>query len=276
MGGLGNQLFQYAVGRHLAIKNGTQLVFDTTAYIEDVKRVYSLGNFKIVGDVSTVDFAKATMPLSFKDKLFYKGPKLTTFNEKYFQFDPEVLQHKDNQYLNGYWQSYKYFDDIRPQILEEFALKEALSPEDEALRQEIANCNSVCLHVRRGDYVASSVTNQYHGTCSPEYYTKGVEIIKSKFKDPHFYVFSDDIAWATENIIPDKEVKYVDHGAAKDFVDFTLMHTCKHFITANSSFSWWAAWLANNEGKTVITPEKWFNDSPNDTKDLRPENWLKI
>jgi hypothetical protein len=137
----------------------------------------------------------------------------------------------------------------------------------------------VSVHIRRGDYVTNSHTNAVHGTCSLEYYENAINYISEKVKAPHFFVFSDDYKWALENF---KNRSYpvtcISNNADKNYEDLTLMYNCKHHIIANSSFSWWGAWLNPNEDKIVIGPKQWFKSKKQstDTKDVMPKEWVKM
>ena len=137
--------------------------------------------------------------------------------------------------------------------------------------------NSISLHVRRADYVTNPQANQFHGVSSMEYYNKAIHKIKSIISEPHFFIFSDDITWAKQNMIIDCPTTFVSHnGPDKNYDDLRLMSFCKHHIIANSSFSWWGAWLAMNKNKVVIAPTRWFNSPDRNTKDVIPENWFSI
>lgn len=148
---------------------------------------------------------------------------------------------------------------------------------NEQVAQNILSVNAVSLHVRRGDYVSNLTINQFHGTCSLEYYNQAIAQIAKKVETPHFFVFSDDPEWVKSNLKIDYSITIVDHNNAdKNYEDIRLMSLCKHHIIANSSFSWWGAWLCRNPNKIVIAPLKWFNDKSINTTDLIPDGWIKI
>ncbi len=152
-----------------------------------------------------------------------------------------------------------------------------MSAESEKIAKKIAKDISVSIHIRRGDYISDPKTNQYHGICSPEYYNNAVKYVSQKIHRAHFYIFSDDINWAANNFKIDFPMTFVGHNSwRKGYDDMRLIGKCKHHVTANSSFSWWGAWLCSNPDKIVISPLKWFNDSTNDTKDLIPCNWVRL
>jgi hypothetical protein len=197
--------------------------------------------------------------------------------EQHFHFDPAILELPDNTYLEGYWQSEKYFKRIEEIIHQEFSFKNFPDPVNRDLGDRISSVNSVSIHVRRGDYVTNPVTNQTHGVCDIDYYQKAiVEIFKNVVK-PHFFVFSDDQIWAKSHIITNAPTEYVTHNkSSKNYEDMHLMSLCHHHIIANSSFSWWGAWLSNYNEKMVIAPEKWLNDCRYNTDDICPKSWLMI
>jgi hypothetical protein len=156
-------------------------------------------------------------------------------------------------------------------------MRDPVSKSKQEIINEIMDTNSVSLHVRRGDYLINPRAKQLLVVCDAEYYLKSVEIMSSKVERPHFYIFSDDIKWAKENIIMPFKTTFVgENGPRKSYEDLRLMSLCKHNIIANSSFSWWGAWLNENPNKIVIAPKQWFRSSEKDTKDLIPESWLKI
>lgn len=284
IGGLGNQMFQYALGRQLAVKNNTTLKLDIQAFKDYKLRNYDLDCFNILGNIATPDDLSGFIPSS--DRLISKIGKhisvrlkgvqqIQYIKEQTFSFQPEILDLEDNVYLDGYWQSEKYFFDIKNIIRKDFTVKLPPDPINESIMKEIAECESVSIHIRRGDYVSNPITNQYHGFLGLEYYQKAIRLILEKVGSPHFFVFSDDPEWASENIKTDSPITYIKHNGDKNYEDLRLMSTCKHHIIANSSFSWWGSWLSRNEEKTVIAPKKWFN-AILDIKDIYLDSWHKI
>jgi glycosyl transferase family 11 len=282
-GGLGNQLFQYALGKSLSIASKLPLKLDINAFKKDTLRKYYLNNFTINEELATQKEI-----VVFKNNIFLKAiNKLTKnkfhylnhiVNEKNICFEPQILKIKKKVYLDGYWQTEKYFKDIENILKKEFVLKTPLNAKNKKTLERISvSLNSVALHIRRGDYVNNTATSQFHGNCSLQYYQNAINLISEKIKDPHFFIFSDDIPWVKENLKSKYPMYYLDNNPPeKGYEDLRLMSGCKHFIIANSSFSWWGAWLAENKNKIVIAPKKWFNDTSIDTKDLIPETWLKI
>jgi len=150
-------------------------------------------------------------------------------------------------------------------------------PQSREVAARVLHTQSVSIHVRRADYVADAATYHTHGTCSRDYYDQCVCLIAERVKDPHFFVFADDFAWARKNLQFKHPTTFVTHnGAARDYEDLRLISTCKHHIIANSSFSWWGAWLNNNPAKIVFAPLRWLNDPRYDTRDLLPESWIRV
>ena len=286
MGGLGNQMFQYAAGKYLSMTNQCPLLLDLSFLLERenrpadfVFRDYDLDIFKL-----SVDFASISEVNKLKqwhsnkkiNKLFrlLLGARPSYFKEPHFHFDSSLLTRKPPVYLDGYWQSEKYFKPIEQQIKKDFEFKSPVEEASLQLANEILQNKSVCVNIRRGDFVTSST----HGTTNLDYYKKAESELLKIIDDPIYNVFSDDIEWCMENIKFNAPTKYISHEhAGNKFGNYLqLMSFCKHFIIPNSSFGWWAAWLSNHPGKIVIAPKKWFNDGPQDTFDLLPEEWIKI
>ena len=286
MGGLGNQMFQYAAGRAVAHRNRTPLKLDISAFEQDPLRSYRLHHFNIVESIATPDeVAHLTKRgsgiwkrISRRVERYLLPPyRRSVFAQRFDHFDPDILRLRGNVYLIGYWQSEKYFKDIAHIIRQDFTFRHTADPENQKLARIIANTNSVSLHIRRGDYVSNPITYQYHGVCSLDYYRAAVARLTQTVKRPHFFVFSDDMEWAQQNLKPDYPVTYVTHnGVERDYEDLRLMSQCKHHIIANSAFSWWGPWLCTYPPKIVIAPQKWFNKADRDTSDLIPASWIRV
>jgi hypothetical protein len=281
-GGLGNQLFQYAVGRRLADTRQTELVLDLGWYARtpptDTPRAYELFNFHIRARPATA--GETLWCRLHEGRLLRRMPFLPRrwrhWREKSFEFDPVVLDLPDNTYLDGYWQSHRYFDDSVDPIRADFTPLVPFGLQDEKIAAVIAIGDAVSVHVRRGDYVTHQAAVTAHGQCSLDYYKTALTYILPHVARPHFFVFSDDPAWTRENLPLPGPATFVDHnGPAAAFQDLRLMSLCKHQITANSSFSWWGAWLNPHPNKIVITPKQWFAD-PRNTDSLTPDDWLRL
>jgi hypothetical protein len=286
-GGLANQMFQYAAGRRLALHHNTQLKLDISTYHSPIKP-YKLWPFEL--ELCNIQATTTKLPLlgglSGQSPLEsrvgqagakLRGSKLKLLAEKHYHFDSSVLKAPDNTLLDGYWQSAKYFEDVADQIRQDLSFKAEPDDINRKFSQQITGVTAVSLHVRRGDYVSDASANQFHGTSPLVYYNAAVDHIASKIKDPHFFVFSDDPAWCKENLKTDYPTTYIEHNTgAKSFEDMRLMSQCQHHIIANSSFSWWGAWLNPSKDKIVIAPKKWFNDKDVDTSDLIPAEWTRL
>jgi hypothetical protein len=218
----------------------------------------------------------------FAYKIHLLFPSLLKINKLFYYLEPnkpitsELFDLSDNTYLSGYWQSEKYFRNIKEHLVEELSLFNLPSVENEKYLIEIFNTNSVSIHIRRGDYINDTSAINTHGFCGLDYYVNSISFIESKLSNPTYFVFSDDIDWARHNIKTKKNIFFIDTNFDKPEEDLRLMLNCKHNIIANSSFSWWAAWLNQNKEKIVITPKKWFADSKKSSIDLIPSEWLKI
>jgi len=290
-GGLGNQMFQYAAARRLADLRETVLKLDLTILqsiqSDRTPRAYELKNLNIsaaiatpqeIADITGLETSwRKSILRRFNRMLDMKKARPRIIRERHFHFDPEILNTPDNSYLEGYWQSERYFMDVSDLLQKEFTFKLPLSGANLTLAQEIEAVNSISLHVRRGDYVSNKVVINKHGVCSLDYYRCCVANLIDKVADPHFYIFSDDPEWVRENISLPFKVTFVrNNGIDKGYEDLRLMSLCRHNIIANSTLSWWGAWLNMNPGKIVFAPQNWFADTSIDTSDLIPEKWIKL
>ena len=200
------------------------------------------------------------------------------FREKGFAFDPNIQEIQGDVYLEGYWQSERYFVEVAELIQNEFTMKEPFGEVSATMADLMAQRESVSIHIRRGDYVSSPSTNRFHGLCSFEYYFDAVARMAKTIHEPHFFVFSDDPEWGARKPGTLRyPTSFISHnGPIKDYEDLCLLARCKHHIIANSSFSWWGAWLSPNPDKIIFAPRKWFNDNTIDTRDLIPTSWIAI
>ena len=282
LGGLGNQMFQYAFAYALSKKKGAEIKLDISGFKAYDLRAYELNLFDISLEIAKIEEANR---LKYKEenllqkivrKVRRKGLLLSDsyYREPHFNFDEKVFD-LENVYCDGYWQSEKYFKEYRYELLKEFTLKKDLSKQSQVYKNEIVKTESVSLHIRRGDYVTNEHTNSVHGTCSLAYYREAILLMKSKLSNPSFYIFSDDLQWARKNFNFIENITIIElDKEIPDHEEMMLMSLCKHNIIANSSFSWWGAWLNQNPNKMVIAPFKWFNDTSKDTSDLIPEIWI--
>lgn len=278
-GGLGNQMFQYAAGKTLAQLNNTFLKLDVSEFDKNKLRSFDLLAFETQILYAAKQEISNLLPSHNFEKAFqYLSPlkKRTYHREKSFSFDEKVLKLGKNVYLKGYFQSEKYFLPAKNIIRNDFTFKNNLVDHLAGFVSQLRNVNSISVHIRRGDFSNNTEIAGYHGTLEINYYNAAIQLIKSNISDPVFYFFSDDINWVKENL-PVPDASYISFNITKNhFEDLYLMSQCKHNIIANSSFSWWGAWLNTNPAKIVIAPEKWFNKGPKDTQDLIPTGWIKI
>lgn len=301
-GGLGNQMFQYAAGRSLALRRGVSLRLDTSGFHSDPKRSYQLNHLRIVASPASANevFRSTGRPqtrwhnwIVRFDRLLKRTGRVTAlprldlqgtlgirpriYQEPHFQYDPSFHQLPDEIYLDGYWQSARYFSDISEKIRHELSVKEPKPAPVSEMALRIENKLSVSVHVRRGDYVHEHTTATYHGTCSTDYYRAAAARLRTEVHDPHFFVFSDDLSWVQENLgfctprtLVDLDDEVGDHH------EIELMSLCTHHIIANSSFSWWGAWLDPTPDAIVIAPGTWFRESSINTEDLLPAHWIPL
>ena len=289
MGGLGNQMFQYAAGKALADRLGVPLQLDRTFLDQRSENPgYTLRNFELdvfqisAGTVEKSVVARMRKPLenSMHRKLSNMFPSLIrnhVFSETQKKLIKEFELLTDPVYMEGYWQTEKYFLSIADQLRsKDFIPVAAISSMNAELLRKIGRTSSVSMHVRRGDYVTNAETNKYHGICSVDYYQHSAKMIVEKTGADHFYVFSDDPEWVKANIVLPYSTTYISHNIAREsYWDIVLMQHCKHHIIANSSFSWWGAWLNSSKEKIVVAPEKWFTDPSAVSNQMISEGWIK-
>jgi len=281
-GGLGNQLFQYAAGRTLALTTGRDLLLDTSAYREDRLRAYQLDHFAIVarplrrGDVPFFRLRRSRLGAMLPGR-FRLGKIRETFPVRVPVW-PEAGAVSDAgaPYLIGYWQSQRYFTAVADTIRRELRVKAPPEGANARLLDEIAACDAVALHVRRGDYVSNPAATAYHGLCGLDYYNAAICRLEETVSQPHFFVFSDDLDWVRANLDTGHPTTWVGDNADTPWEDLRLMAACRHFIVANSSFSWWGAWLGEWPGKEVIAPARWFQADHGGEGEIVPSQWLRM
>ncbi|MBW4890082.1 alpha-1,2-fucosyltransferase [Mucilaginibacter sp. HMF5004] len=283
MGGLGNQMFQYAAAKALSLKRNIPFATDFDDPYIYAKRSFGLDVFNLEYQTATTKQLSKSKPKTKVMRRLYKwtgnNPDKYLYREKKdFHYQPEFFDCNDGSYISGFWQSEKYFLDIADTIRRDFSFKNRPSAANSAWLEKIKACNAVSIHIRRGDYVSVAHTNQLHGTCNLDYYQQAINAISGKVENPVFFCFSDDIEWTKANLKTGAETHYVDCNTTPDsgYQDMRLMSNCKHHIIANSSFSWWGAWLNPDADKVVIAPKKWLNSSDIIVKDLIPDTWLKL
>lgn len=279
---LGNQLFQYAAAKALAIRNNTILKIDKRYYEQYAPKgfFYELDAFCIPQQFAAKEEVKEYTWES--DSLFYRAlrkvyPKYSYF-ERSFEYDNNFKKLGNKVYLRGFWQSYKYFEDIEDIIRQEFSFKEVIDIEKDVLAKDILSTDSVCISIRRGDHVTSPQIGKTFGQCNKDYYDNALEIIEQKKKKLKLFVFSDDIEWCRGNLRFKHPTIFVKHNFKNSRYDYylQLMSMCKHFIIPVSTFPWWGAWLSTNKDKIVVAPKRWLNNPNINTNDLCPPNWIRI
>jgi len=257
IGGLGNQLFQYAIGRNLTDKLGSRLKLDASFFKTQKKRKFALDTFNFVPNVMAAE----------------ELPDFNIVRERLGFFNQGVLGQSGDVYLDGYWQSEKYFTDISSVIREDFSVRSALKGKNLIFSDQMKSCESVALHVRRGDYISEPSIVKSHGFCGLSYYQEAVQRLLRRVPKAHFFLFSDDLPWVKENLLQfvrPATIVDANHGETA-YQDLRLMNLCRHHIIANSSFSWWGAWLSRHENKIVYAPRRWFRKDH--WKDMIPLSW---
>jgi hypothetical protein len=291
MGGHSNQLFQYAVGRRLALAHNTDLKLDLTWFDETfdpgtTPRFYELSDYPIKAKfASKLDLARveppdgqARRPLGKLKRKLNRGADIKRITETGLGIDKAALNARDDSFLVGYWQNENYFKDIRPVLLEEFEPIAVMSDKNKNYLKKIRSCEAISLHVRREDYVTNPNANAFHGLTDMDHYLKSVELIKRKSvgKSLEIFVFCKEIDWCKANLEFDLPTTFIE-GNKKGSEDMRLMKHCKHNIMANSSFSWWGAWLNQNPKKIVIAPKTWFQDEKaNKEIGNVPKEWIRL
>jgi hypothetical protein len=286
IGGLGNQMFQYASGRSRSLELGTRLRLHVADFAD-----YGLHQGFQLGAVFGADFQLASEQevsaflgwrahrlcrrlLARRSAAAFRGAKFV--GEPCFDYWPGILETASDCYLAGYWQSEKYFRNSEETIRADFAFKTPLTGRNTETAANIANSNAVSLHVRRGDYAANPRTLAVHGLCSADYYHSAIKFVAGHVESPEFFIFSDDIPWVKQHLSIAHPCHYIEHNKGEDsHNDMRLMSLCRHHIIANSSFSWWGAWLNPTPDKIVVAPRRWFADGCS-VKDLIPEGWVSL
>ncbi|OYU80793.1 MAG: alpha-1,2-fucosyltransferase [Flavobacterium sp. BFFFF1] len=267
IGGLGNQMFQYAAAKSLALNQNKKLLVDRSAFETYKTHQYGLNHFN-----ANVLFSSEENRFSRKIRSIFS--KSLDYEETDFSYNKDFYSLKGNPtVLSGYFQSEQYFKNYEQEIRNDFVVTSPLKQITSNTILQMQQENAVSIHFRRGDYVGHGL----HDTKNEAYYEKAVTLVESKIESPVFYVFSDDIAWAKEHFKANSKIVFVDfNDASSNFEDMVLMSKCKHNIIANSSFSWWGAWLNSNPDKIVTAPALWFNDQDIDSSDIVPEDWIKL
>ena len=264
-GGLGNQMFQYAYGRAVSLHQNIPLTLDISFYERSSNRAFELSVFNINASIKKTSFL-STLSDKFKTQKIVTEPRL---------FSENVFDIPDHTILEGFWQSEKYFKPIADTIHKEFTLKNGFGEQASLWKNEIESRNAISVHIRRGDYLQAKHVN-LHGVMPVEYHIKGMEILAEKVAEPVFFVFSDDIEWCKKNLNSVHQMEFIPETGISAPESILLMSACKHHLIANSSFSWWGAWLNPNADKTIVAPKHWFVDSNKGPQEIIPNNWIRI
>lgn len=285
--GLGNQLFQYAIGRAMALRNSTTLKLDTSFYKDSevtqwgytYKRNFELSRYNvqiIEASESEIGLYLGRSAPNMAQRIEYRllpAHRPRKIIEDLSKFSPELNQLKGNLYLDGYFTSEEFFKDHAQTIRNEFTLKNEMSEENRLWAEKMAACNSVCISYRRTNFV----NNPLHEVCFMEYYLNGLKKVEELLDEPlTVFIWSDDNEWTRENFRPPYECHYMTHNFPDFHEDLRLMTQCKHHVIPNSTFSWWAAWLGEWKDQIVVAPERWLNSDEIEYGHVIPERWHKI
>ncbi len=310
--GLGNQLFQYAAARNLSLIHNCIIKLDTHAFGQEKNRHFELDLFNIQAPIASARDLIKLYPIEGLNRLIIKrifGSHISyrinnllekrikhnyfTFNpetdkpgkllhgrilaQRFNYFDPEITHAPNNIYMIGYFQCEKYFIQHAETIRREFTFKNPPDAMNKEFINKITSTESIAIHIRRGDYINVPENAKNFNVCTMDYYNRAIEFIVSRITHPVFYVFSDDISWCKDNFRIKYPVRFADiNQNIRNAEDLRLISYCKHQIIANSSFSWWGAWLNTNPQKIVIAPRRWNNIPNYNTSDIVPEKWVKI
>jgi hypothetical protein len=292
--GLGNQMFQYAFYRRL-LADGKDAYMDISAYEKhfahygyELSKVFNIRE-RLATRAQIKKVRRSLNEMNIFQRIYrrtklllrypyvhYKENSLSPSKNQY-KFDPSVLKLRGPRYLDGNWMFYKYFENIEHILRKEFVFKNIEDSRNRQMASKIKSSKAVSIHIRRGDFVANPFWGNIWGKiCDLNYYQKAIQLIKGKVKNPVFFVFSDDLDWCIKHL-PIVNAQFVDFNRGENsYKDMYLMSLCRLNIIANSSFSWWAAWLNENPGKIVIAPNRWIKPYDIDRKNFFPPKWLTI
>lgn len=286
-GGLGNQMFQYAIARALSEHYQSTFLLDRSWFdvpqSETTPRPYQLDLLQIQ-NVANSDLIFPKKPNKLIKALlgFMPTNPIVYYQQNAFEFDPSLFRLKRmaerDLFLFGYWQAYPYLESIRPILQTEFKTKAPTPNHYQTYLQQIRSSESVMLHIRRGDYVNSPSAAKFHGVLPLSYYQQAIEVLLLQKPDSHFFIFSDDLPWAKEALPKNLKITFVENALQADAAaqELQLMTECKHQIIANSSLSWWGAWLKQDCNGLVFTPNRWISDNSLDLSNLLPTSWHRI
>lgn len=284
-GGLGNQLFQYAMGKALSQRRGAVLKLDPSGLANPdyrTRRRYELAPFHLPEALATpaeVAALTRSRPRLLDRLMPWRTPRRpdSLVVEPHYHVDPAMLELPGKVYLSGYWQSERYFADVAPTIREAFTMTDPPTGANAELVEQIVATQAISLHVRRGDYLTDPAVLAMHGVCSPDYYAQAVAYMAERVTGLELFLFSDEPDWARANLSFAHPTHIVDiNGPDQCHEDLRLMSHCKHHVIANSTFGWWGAWLNPSGNKIVTAPQRWFAQDRWDVTDLIPANWVRL
>jgi Glycosyl transferase family 11 len=287
MGGLGNQMFQFAAGYALARRHRVPLLLDISSYQSyglhhgfELSRIFSME--ALIAQPNDIKSALGWQGHPYvyrplRSRYFSKLRKHGWIVEPHLHFWPSFFDTPDTCYLDGYWQSEKYFANVQTTIREVFNFSALMTDQNNQTADVIENTNAVSLHVRRGDYATNPKTLAFLGLCTLAYYQTAIQHIQEHVSNPIFFVFSDDIAWCKDNLNLPSTCHYINHNSGNSsYLDMQLMSLCKHHVVSNSTFSWWGAWLSGSTDGIKIAPTPWFSHPDVSDESMVPSNWLKL
>lgn len=286
-GGMGNQMFQYAAGLALAARHRAALVLDISWFAQNVgvagvtQRTYALAAFDLEAKL-TQHAGKPNLAQRALRKLQRHIPwrlgEEGAYHERSFRYDEGFFATPVPVQLHGYFQSQRYFSGVEGELRTAFGMPREMSAATQAMLTRIQGTRAICVHVRRGDYVSNPAASDFHGLCGLDYYDQGLrQVLTDDAEGAECFVFSDDPQWVRENMRLPLPMTVVDiNGPDAAHQDLWLMAACRHFVIANSSLSWWGAWLGAHPQKRVVAPLAWFKSTQHDVTDLIPSEWMRL
>lgn len=276
-GGLGNQMFQYALYQKF-LHMGKEVKLDLHSFSNEKSRPFELDIFGLQYETISRKGRKryiGKFPKLFLQMSFFKNKNARRFYAEKLDvgYQPEILS-MDNVYLSGYWQCELYFKELRSELIETFTFPTEVHEECRRLLKQIEAENATAVHVRRGDYLLPENTVKYGNICTERYYENAMKYIREKQDNARFYFFSNDPDWVRTHLCDSNSVIVQCNEGENSYLDMYLMSKCKNNIIANSSFSWWGAWLNQYPEKIVVSPERWFSHL--DASDAICKDWVKI
>ncbi|MEI8128407.1 MAG: alpha-1,2-fucosyltransferase [bacterium] len=279
-GGLGNQMFQWALSRMIQETTDMDVSLDMSYFSKHYARDYQLNIFQIKPEFVKNPITKFKLNVIWNLRKMLNEQKLlgySLYSEKQFNFEPRISEIKANTYIEGFFQSELYFKCIEQKLREDFRFEAPPDEENQKIINKLYSVESIALHIRRGDYIQKERYKNIYANCSLDYYKRAVDYITKHCSEPILLVFSDDIEWVKKNLKLNHPCVFVSHNTGtKSYEDMRLMSLCTHNIIANSSFSWWGAWLNQNPSKIVVAPKKWFNDDEIIQTDVIPKTWIQL